>query len=145
MKKFYFSLFALIFGFHTMGQNAPEQAGILQLCLDLPELQDFYPQDEDGIYIEPYIMQYPIAFPTDIDVSKFGKRPVFMSRHEMYDNNIEAFFLFKKMEITSETATVEFSMYYDYNSPEQKYSHIVLNVVKDSGVWKIINTQIESA
>ncbi|WP_321289725.1 hypothetical protein [uncultured Sunxiuqinia sp.] len=144
MRKIYLVLVTILLcGSGLFAQTPQDQAQILQLCVDLPELQKNYPVGIEGDTAAVYIMQYPIVIPTDIAISKFGKKPVFMTRHEIYDNNVEAFFLFKNLDILESSARVDLSMYYDYNSAEQKVFHIALDFQKENEEWVVGSYEIE--
>ena len=127
-----------------LAQVPDHKAQILQLCIDLPEIQDFYPQFDDESKAAVYIMQYPIVIPTDLPLQKFNKQPVYMDRHEIYDNNIEAYFLFKQIEIESNGAFVEYTMYYDYNSDDQKILNISLDFQKSDSGWAVLKANLEN-
>jgi len=144
MKKIYPFLILFLCSINSLlAQISNDDAQILQLCIDLPEIQEFYPQFDDESKAAVYIMQYPIAISTDLPLQKFNKRPVYMSRHEIYDNNIEAYFLFKQIDVGSQSAFVEYTMYYDYNSDDQKIVAISLDFQKSDAGWSVQNTQLE--
>ncbi|WP_053188256.1 hypothetical protein [Sunxiuqinia dokdonensis] len=144
MRKIYLVLMIWIFGTSgLLAQVSDQEAQILQLCIDLPEIQEFYPQFDDESKAAVYIMQYPIAISTDLPLQKFNKQPVYMSRHEIYDNNVDAYFLFKQIDVGSQSAFVEYTMYYDYNSDDQKIVNISLDFQKSDAGWAVQNTQLE--
>lgn len=143
MRKIYFVLMIWIFGTSALLAQVPDhEAQILQLCIDLPEIQDFYPQFDDESKAAVYIMQYPIAISTDLPLQKFNKRPVYMDRHEIYDNNVDAYFLFKQIDVGSQNAFVEYTMYYDYNSEDQKILNIGLYFQKSASGWEVLNVNL---
>lgn len=145
MYRFKFiSIFLLILTSTSLGyaQSQTDQSTILQKCIDLPEIQKLYPLDIEGKPVAVHIMQYPIEIPTDIGINKFGKNPVFMSRHEIYDNNIDAYFLFQNIDILESTAYLVSTFYYDYNSPDQKVLSIDMSFIKKDGNWEVSSSKV---
>jgi len=144
MKRIYLLLIGLLMiNFSVMAQTAEDKAKVLQVCLDLPDIQNLFPKGENGNSIAIHIMQYPISLPTDIAVTKFGKRPVFMNREEIYDNQIDTYFLFQKLDISETRTVVKFSLYYDQTSSEKKLMVVVLDLDKLNDKWIVVNKDIE--
>ena len=144
MKKFYLTISGfLIINISAIAQMTEERAKIVQVCLDLPDIQDLFPKDEEGNFIAVHIMQYPIALQTDIDVSKFGKSPVFMNRGQIYDNQIDTYFLFQNLDISQGKSSVKFTLYYHQTSLEKKLWVVDLDIEKLNNNWVVVNTEIE--
>ncbi len=112
---------------------------VFQLCLDMPELQSFYPKNEDGSYPPVYVMQFPVAFPSDIAVSKFQQNIVFESRGDIYTNKREAFFIVKSFLIEGDSATVVFDYNHHYTSSPAALE-VKLTLQKTGTEWAISNT-----
>ena len=66
-----------------MAQSLDDQSKVLQKCIDQMEMQPYYPLDATGNPDQLYMMQYAVAFPVGINVSKSGKAVLFMSREEI--------------------------------------------------------------
>ena len=64
MKQIYIA-FAVVLIFHVsaIAQTTEEKSKIIQVCLDLPDIQNLFPKDANGNFIAIHIMQYPIALP----------------------------------------------------------------------------------
>ena len=126
----------------SWGQTAGDRAAILQKTIDLADLQQYYPLNADGTSQEIYIMQHEVSFPFDIEVSKFGKKPVFLGKDAVYNGNIKGFFLFEKFEITSSQAEV--SLLYNLKAP-QGYRAVAadLTLQKANGDWNITDKKVE--
>lgn len=127
-----------------MGQTADDHSSILQACLDLPELQERYPNNPDGKIAQLHIMQHGVSFDEDTDVLKNGKAPGFYSKQEIKDKGIEAYFLFQEFSYLENTARVAFV----YQSKD-KNNILVLSVVnldfkKADDTWVIIGTKVEN-
>lgn len=126
-----------------MAQESGDRAEIIQMCLDIPEIQKLFPKDAKDKFIPVHIMQYPIVLQTDIDILKFGQRPVFMSREQIYDNQIDTYFLFQNLDIIEGSAFAKFTLYHHQTSVEQKLWVVDLDIDKLNDKWVVVNTVIE--
>lgn len=143
MKRTLLFSFILGLGICAMGQLSDQQALILQKCIDLPELQEFYPSNPDGNKKALHILQHGVSFPTDITVRKFGKPLVFDDKQGIHNSPFPAYFLFQEFSIEQTVARIAFAYYYE---PAQNPEAVILvNVVmtKSNGEWRIENSQIE--
>lgn len=142
MKR-YLLIFALLLGaVSSWGQTVPDQAAILQACIDLPELQQHYPVNTNGTHQEIYIMQHAVYFPVDIEVSKFGKKPVFLDKESMYNGNVKGFFLFEVFENTAGIAKINLL----YNLKVQQGYRAVdvkLELHKEDGNWNVFESKLK--
>jgi hypothetical protein len=120
-----------------------EQAQILQLCLDLPALQPYYPKATDGTYQQVYILQHGISFPSDTEVYKAGKPAVFIEKARLADGKIDAYFLFHEFVITGNGATVEFVFNYDQTSSRKRLQVVSLDLQKTGNTWTVVHHKIE--
>jgi hypothetical protein len=138
MKKFLLiSGLMIIISVSLFAQDSnKETSTVLLKCIELTELQQFYPAEADGSLKPICIMQYPVSFPSGIELEYKGKKVLFLTRPMVYEKNIKAFFLIHKIDITESKATVEFE--FDY------YSNNNLNVIsttafliKRENIWII--------
>jgi len=144
MKRFYLTIIGfLIINISAMAQSSGEKAKIVQLCLDLPEIQDLFPKDAEGNFVAVHIMQYPIALQTDIDVSKFGISPLFMNREQIYDNQVDTYFLFQNLDLSQTYSFAKFILYHHQTSLEKKLWMVDLDIEKHNNKWVVVNTEIE--
>lgn len=144
MKKIYLAFAVLlIFCASANAQTIEEKGKIIQVCLDLPDIQNLFPKDGNGNFTAIHIMQYPIALPTDLPVTKFGKNLVFMNREEIYDNQVKAYFLFQTLDIAESKALAQFTLYYDQTSTEKKIMKVALDLDKVNGNWLVSNKDIK--
>ena len=141
MKR-YLLIFAMLLGVvYSRGQSATDQAVVLQKCLDLPELQQYYPVAAGGIHQQVYIMQYPYVFPAGIQVSKFGKVVQIVDRSTVVDKQAVAYFLFQTFSIKGNKANVTFDFYYNYNTNKTFLnSTVVLN--KNGDTWTVSDSKL---
>ncbi len=126
----------------AFGQLQSEQAKVLQKCLDLTEIQQFLPVDAQGHPKPVYIMQLPMVLPVDAAVSKFGSKPIYMSRSEINDAAIEAFFQFREIAINGNQAQVIMTYSYNFNHKDQKVRHYTLKLQKSGNDWNIVTTEL---
>ena len=125
-------------------QELTDQEAIIQQCIDLPGLQEHFPREYSGNFIPVHIMQYPIQFDEGLNIRKFEAPPVFMSREEIYDNNVGAYFLFEKIDEMERHALVKFSFYYDCTSKSPQYEHYDIKLEKKEHEWVITNFEIQN-
>jgi len=142
MKRF--TLFFLIIvglSFSLRGQSSGDMAKVLQKCLDLPELEVYYPQNPDGSFDQFNIMQHGVSFPVDIQVSKFGRSISFKSKQEIIHGNT-TYFLFYDLTLTPATARVAYSYYYNPSDPEAVII-VNLEMERSANDWSVIQSKIE--
>lgn len=120
--------------------NTSDSASIFQACLDMPGLQKYYPKNADNSYKQVSVMQFPVAFPVNLAVSKFQKTILFQSRGSIYTNKVDGFFLFKSLSISGASATVIFEYNYNYQSAPAAYE-VSLTLQKTGDGWIISNSQ----
>jgi len=141
MKRYLF-IFALLLGaLSSWAQSASDQTGILQKCLDLPALQEYFPVNADGSHHQVYIMQYPNVFPEGIQVSKFGKPVQFTDRSVIANNKAAAYFLFHTFLVNGNTANVTFDFYYNYSTNKTMLQGTIV-LKKTDGNWIISDSKL---
>lgn len=144
MKRILPIVFLMAFAFCVKGQGQTDQEAIIQQCIDFPELQDHFPRESNGNFIPVHIMQYPMRFEEGLNIRKFEAPPVLMSREEIYDNNVDAYFLFEKIDEMGRHALVKFSFYYDCTSKSPQYEHYDIKLEKKEHEWVITNFEIQN-
>jgi hypothetical protein len=143
LKKGFTFASLMVFGLtmQLVAQSLNDQKQILQKCIDLPELQQYYPLAADGNHQQVYIMQYPFVFPDGIEVSKFGKPVQIVGRAVIVDSHAMAYFLFHTFSLTANKAYITFDFYNNY--PVNKtilQGNIVLN--KTDNTWTINDSKL---
>lgn len=142
MKKFLLIFVILLGVVCSRGQNTNDMTVVLQKCIDLPDLQQYYPLDENGKPDELYINYWaPTLFSTDLIVSKNGVNLNFLPMSQMSATIENAFFLFKICEITPSFAMLVFEYTYDFKT-QPKVLEVKLTMQKTNDVWYISDTQI---
>jgi hypothetical protein len=125
-------------------QSRQDQAQILQKCIELQELQQYYPLDAKGNQ-KPLIINYwhPVLFPTDLTLLNDGKNVEFREMSLESDKNAEAYFLFKKFVVLQSSSVVKFDFSYDnFNLP--KLLEVMLDLAKVGDAWEISGIQVSN-
>ena len=128
-----------------MAQSLDDQSKVLQKCIDQLELQRYYPLDAAGNPDQIYMMQYAVAFPVGLNVSKSGKAVLFMSRDEIILNKVKSYFIFRSFDITGNVAKASFSYFYSFDYTTNQFKMVIVNIElnKVNLDWSVINIKIE--
>ncbi len=121
-------------------QTTSDQALVLQKCVDLTQLQQFYPKNTDNSFQPLVIMQHAISFPTNISVAHSGDSLLFKSKSEVSSDS--AYFLFWKFDILGSNAKVDFIYNYDLLTTVPKVQKVTLELLKTGSVWNVTSSSI---
>lgn len=139
MKKLYLLVAALMFFVlfqkTSSAQSFDEQSLILQTCIDLAEIQQYYPKNEDNSFKQLYILNFPVVFSVSLSVSKSNLPVLFSSREEIRNENPDAFLSFSHFDVTEESASIEFQFNHHRLTDSPGVINCNLTLVKESGVW----------
>jgi hypothetical protein len=116
---------------------------VLKKCIELPQLQQYYPKQTNGNSYALKIMQHGVSFSPSTNISYDGQSVLFLSKGQIKENNEDAYFYFHEFVITGEDARVEFTYNYDVRS-SLKMQVVSLQLKKNSTGWFISQTKIES-
>jgi len=119
MKKLFTLIFLMAFGLMSKieAQAPGNVAMVLQKCIDLPTLQQYFPIDNEGNLKQLRINYWhPLLFPIDLPIVKDGKKVQFNAMSAQNEKNGEAYFLFKTFNIKQVTSNVLFEYYYGNNT-----------------------------
>lgn len=100
----------------AFSQQESDKAKILQQCIDLPDLQSYFPQNNVGAYLPVCIAQHGVLFEGNMAISKFGQNIIFKNKEEIMNDRTSAFFLFNTFEINQNSAKVSYSFYYSWHT-----------------------------
>lgn len=144
MKNFILIILFFLASTCIFAQSRQDQAQILQKCVELQELQKYYPLDADGSQ-KPLIINYwhPVLFPTDLTIINGGKNVEFRVMSMESSKNAEAYFLFYKFEVFQTSSVVKFDFSYD-NANHLKVLEVMLDLSKKSDAWEIANIQVSN-
>jgi hypothetical protein len=123
----------------AQAQSPSDQTLVLQHCLDLQQLQSYYPKDAFGNIRQLVILEHGVAFSRDLNVSKNGLAPAFLEKKDMVGGQADAYFLFNQVSIGEQKAHVVFAYYFAANS----LVSVTLEMVRAGGAWSVINSKIE--
>jgi hypothetical protein len=127
----------------TFGQSRQNKAQILQKCIDLPELQQYFPFDHAGNPKQICILQHGVSFPVDLEVSKFGKSILFMDKTQLSDNGITSYFLFWEFKTDQNSAQVDFVYNFINTDNLPRIQKVNLELQKNNETWTVSKTNIE--
>lgn len=111
---------------------------ILQKCLDLPAIQDYFPSNADGSKQQVKVIQFPYEFSSGVSLSKFDAPVLFAGRGEF--NYAEAFVNFDSLSINGAEASAVFTITYNRNSRPPSVVKISVTLQKTDGQWNVINS-----
>jgi hypothetical protein len=128
-----------------VAQSQDDQALVLQKCIDLPELQQYYPLNEEGSLKPLYIVQYPVSFPSDLAIEKEGTIVKFMTSSDITINKVAAYFMFRSFNIHQNSANINCNYFYNYNytSKQFKMLSVIIEMKKVGLQWNISTINIK--
>ena len=127
----------------AIGQSRNDQTRILQQCIDLPDLQQYYPYETDGVRKPVYILQHGVSFPSDIEVSKFGKRVQLVDKAQLSYLKISSYFLFWEFKTDQNSAQVDFVYNFINADNLPRMKRVNLELQKNNETWTVSKTKIE--
>jgi hypothetical protein len=122
-------------------QTRADKALVLQECIDLKGLQEYYPKDGDGRIRRLYIVQDPIAVPENMAVAKDGKFPALLSKTQLEGGQIHAFFRFSQFDFTENTALVVFVYHYE----EAQSVQVTVTLKRENYEWFVTQSTIDKS
>lgn len=141
MKKHVAILFLIVFGlcFKLSAQISNDQAKVIQKCIDLPELQQYYPHETDGTMKQIYIVQYPVSFSSDLALTKAGKKILFIKSPDQFETPVESYFRYRSINIDQNSASVVLNYYFNYNPSTKQYQNLTIDMTlqKTNMEWDI--------
>uniref|UniRef100_UPI00321688B6 hypothetical protein n=1 Tax=uncultured Draconibacterium sp. TaxID=1573823 RepID=UPI00321688B6 len=137
MRKIYLllTLFLMPTGF-LFAQEALDQAQILQLCIDLPELQNSYKSDQ------LYVMAHGVELSSEIDLSFKGKKVIFYDKEGIKSLGVSDFFLFWQFYVGDDSAKAIGQYVMNSGSEDEKSIPFELVFQKNEDLWEIIDFKI---
>ena len=135
MRKIYLVLF--LFGLHIgylSAQENNDQAAVLQLCVDLPELQEFYRVDQ------LYFMSHGVDFGNEIKLSHNGVRVEFYDKQGIKTLGVPDFFLIWQFNVQDNSAKIIGQ--YVLNFESESSVPFELTLEKQEGLWDIVEYEI---
>ena len=124
------------------GLETSELSKVVQVILDAPELQKYYPIDSDNSVKQINIVQYPFSFPSDLSVSKGGKAINFVSNSELSQSKPEAYFMFRRVDASANSAKLVFHYFYKVSEQSSKILSGVVDLQKSGSNWSITNANL---
>ena len=141
--RFFFSflvLFTVSASGKTFAQSNSDQSAVLQLCLDLPELQNYYPTNTDASKQQVRILQFPYVFPSDLTINEFNLPVLLITRDDI--GSLDGYMNFTLFDINGNNATANFNLTYGRNSNAPGSVKITVTLQKINSTWNIVNSSL---
>jgi hypothetical protein len=131
-----FLLIIILLGFTgiSFGQSDEDKRSVMQQCLDLAQLQEYFHAKEHPAERLPVIIKNNGKVPV-VALDKFGQKVSFMTDDELTGSGKNAFIEFTRFEIAADNATVM----YRYNV-EGVMMTVLFKKVK--GIWTITDSKL---
>jgi hypothetical protein len=96
-------------------QAVSNTAAVLQKCLNMPELRQYFPKKPQRHLKKVYAMQSPVIFFSNNAVSKF-QSVSFEQREAIYADKADGFFMLTSFSTRRNTAALAFYYHYSYTA-----------------------------
>ena len=145
MKKIFTLILLVSFGFITRieAQAPGDITMILQKCIDLPDLQQFFPVNNDGSLKQLYVLQHGVSFPSNTNVLKSGLKVRFVNKNQLAAEEITSYFIFWEFVIDNNSAKVDFIYNLMDADNTTKMYHEKLEMRKLGDKWIVSGTKEE--
>jgi hypothetical protein len=137
MKKTALISLSLLFCAIVTGQTLQDKQTVIQKCLDLESLQQYYDNIEYDGKKQLFIVDNGVL-PVDMKLFKFENQVLFMPKKEMFFKNIKNHIDFLSFAIDAQKAEVNFR--YGIKGPSV---HVKLKKKKNN--WKIVESDIKDS
>jgi hypothetical protein len=91
----------------SFAQTSEDKQTVIQTCIDLAELQQYYHADSVKGR-KPLIIYNNGIVPNNLKLTKFGEPVLFMTKEELFFYNNHAYLSFGKFEITPSQVDIQF-------------------------------------
>jgi hypothetical protein len=106
----------------------------------MPDMQKYYPVNSDGSLKQINIKQYPISFPTDLNVEKSEQSINYILISTPETVNIDGYFAFRRIQNSTSSLMISFNYFYNCNSPITKSITVNAEFEKTTTGWNLINS-----
>jgi len=143
MKR-YLLIFALLLGtVCSYAQSKTDQAQVMQLCIDLPELQSSFAKDASGNPEQLSVMLPEFPFSTDLVISKFGKPLNFLSKEDLNEKGLNNYLIIGTLEVGTNNASVVMIYYRNATSDRFTSAQVDVELKKSNNTWSVVTSNIE--
>ena len=137
MRKFFILLFFAFLAISSWGQTREDQKIILQKCIDLPDLQNFYKGDQ------LFVVANENQFNEVLDVSWNNKPVVFVKMAKIEEQGISSFFLINTFQVSGSEGIVAGKYVFNYSGNINRLVELKLKFQKNGQIWSVINSEIK--
>ncbi len=121
-----------------------DSTAIFTQSLHLPGLQSFLEKDANGQYKQLNVLIHSVPFPEDGSVIHSGHAVLQVSKSDVKNNGITAYFYFHELKIEGSKAYVDYTYNYDITATTPKSQMIHVELQKTGADWTITNTKMEA-
>lgn len=134
-------LFGIVMSLQIMSQTRSNHALLLQSCIELTEMQEFYPLAFNGELAQIYILQHGVSFPIDIGVKKNERLIKYLTKEDVSRLGVDSYFVFRTFDVLDENkARVEFTYY--KSVADNSNIAFELDFIKEDNEWSVVNLKI---
>lgn len=134
-------LLGIMMSFQIMTQTKSDQALLLQKCIGLTEMQEFYPLASNGELAQIYVLQHGVSFPVNIGVKKNEQLIKFLTKEDVARLGLDSYFVFRTFDVLAENkARVEFT--YSMSVTNNSSVALVLDFIKENNEWSVVDLKI---
>ncbi len=142
---FLFSLMVVLFSYAftepVNGGSTADKIAVLQLSLDIPALQSYLPSDANGNKQAVRVLQHPVSFSSDIQLTKNGMPVIFLGQRDG-TQGLDAYINFTEFDVQENSASVFFNITYDRNTSTPNSRKVSVKLTKNQGNWSITESSI---
>ncbi len=137
-------LFLLVmFSQIVIGQTGNETEALLQKLVDLKELQNVLPKNDEGTIRQLYILQQRVSFPANTNVQIAGKKVELVDQAQIENIADPYYLLFWDFRISDNKANIGFMLMSKSGINQIELIRVVSEAEKKGTEWVLINVKVD--
>ena len=137
----YLLIFALLlWAVSSSAQSKNDQAIVLQKCIAMPQVNQFYQLDKTGIPVSIYAITTSVHLEEGLDVSYRGRKVTFVTQAQMEAIKADSYINFVSFKLATDKASVTFDYFHKSNTGN-KVIRLDVELNKVGGDWIISETK----
>jgi len=142
LTMIFVSFFSIAKAQKSNSLSASDLSSIIKKCIDLPAMQTYYPVDGKGNLNQINVVNYPYAFPSEMNLTKDGKAVNFISNESFSKSPVTNYFMFRSINKNDATVSLVGNYFYTTDGTKSNKS-IVITYSNSAGEWAITNSTIK--
>lgn len=122
-----------------IAQSSNDQQLVLQQCIDLPAMQQYYPIDGNGKLIQANIMKNALLLPDDMNLTLGGMDINYIPQSEISSIPFGGFFTYRNILTEGNKSNVVFNFFYKKNTLNFRIINVNVELEKSGSNWTIKN------